>query len=64
MPNSIKHLINQFNLHTILLNNVTVANKDGDDSKPMNENTNHIAWLTGHTVSTRFMLEVRVHSEF
>jgi hypothetical protein len=56
MSNSIKQLINQFNLHTRLLNNVTVAIKDGDAAKPMNENTNHIAWLTGHTVSTRFML--------
>jgi alkylhydroperoxidase/carboxymuconolactone decarboxylase family protein YurZ len=56
MSNSIKHLINQFNLQTRLFNNVTVAIKDGDAAKPMNENTNHIAWLTGHTVSTRFML--------
>ncbi len=56
MSNSIKNLIDQFNLHTRLFNNVTVAIKDGDAAKPMNENTNHIAWLTGHTVSTRFML--------
>ncbi|MDH3267884.1 MAG: DinB family protein [Ignavibacteria bacterium] len=56
MSNSIKQLINQFNLHTRLFNNVTVAIKDGDAAKPMNENTNHIAWLTGHTVSTRFTL--------
>ena len=56
MSNSIKHLINQFNLQTRLFNNVTVAIKDDDAAKPMNEKTNHIAWLTGHTVSTRFML--------
>jgi hypothetical protein len=56
MSSSIKHLINQFNLQTRLFNNVTVSIKNGDAGKPMNENTNHIAWLTGHIVSTRFML--------
>lgn len=56
MSNSIKHLINQFNLQTRLFNNVTTGIKDSDSTKQMNENTNHTAWLTGHTVSTRFML--------
>ena len=56
MSNSIKHLLNQFNLQTRLFNNVTVAIKDDVAAKPMNQNTNHIAWLTGHIVSTRFML--------
>jgi hypothetical protein len=56
MSNSIKHLINQFNLQTKLFNNVTVSISDVDSQKQMNANTNHIAWLTGHTVSTRYML--------
>jgi DinB superfamily len=56
MSNSIKHLINQFNLQTRLFNNATVDITDANAGKSINENTNHIAWLTGHTVSTRFML--------
>ncbi len=56
MSNTIKHLINQFNLQTRLYNNVTAEISDSIASKPMNENTNHIAWLTGHIVSTRYML--------
>ncbi|MFN0276658.1 MAG: DinB family protein [Chitinophagales bacterium] len=56
MSNSIKHLINQFNLQTRLFNNVTSNITDADAGKSMNENTNHIAWITGHIVSTRYML--------
>ncbi len=56
MTNSIKHLISQFNLQTRLFNNVTVGVTDSDAQTQMNENTNHAAWLTGHIVSTRFML--------
>ena len=56
MSNSIKHLINQFNLQTRLFNNVTAGVSDADSLQSLNDNTNHIAWLTGHTVSTRFML--------
>lgn len=56
MPDSIKHLINQFNLQTRLFDNVTAGVTDADSQKQMNQNTNHLAWLTGHTVSTRYML--------
>ena len=56
MSNSIKHLINQFNLQTRLFNNVLAGISDADSMKQMNANTNHVAWLTGHTVSTRFMI--------
>ena len=56
MSNSIKHLINQFNLQTRLFNNVTVGISDAAATTPMNENTNHAAWLIGHIVSTRYML--------
>jgi hypothetical protein len=56
MSNSIKHLINQFDLQTRLFNNVTKDIKDSDSTKRMNGNTNHIAWLTGHLVSSRYNL--------
>ncbi len=56
MSNSIKHLINQFNLQTRLFKNVTQEVTEANANKAMNENTNHMAWLVGHTVSTRFML--------
>ena len=56
MSNSIKHLIDQFNLQTRLFNNVTIGIGDDDAQKQLNSNTNHIAWLTGHIVSTRFGL--------
>lgn len=56
MTSSIKYLIIQFNLQTRLFNNVTVGVTDSDAQTQMNGNTNHAAWLTGHIVSTRFML--------
>ena len=55
MSNSIKHLISQFNLQTRLFNNVTAGVSDAVSQQRMNSHTNHIAWLTGHLVSTRFM---------
>ncbi len=56
MTSSIKHLISQFNLQTRLFNNVTSGVSDTDSLQHLNENTNKIAWPTGHTVSTRYML--------
>jgi uncharacterized damage-inducible protein DinB len=56
LANTIKHLINQFNLQSRLFNNVTAEISDEDSGKPMNRNTVHIAWLAGHTVSTRYSL--------
>ncbi|MCD6010968.1 MAG: hypothetical protein K0Q79_830 [Flavipsychrobacter sp.] len=56
MVNSIKHLINQYNLQTRLFSNVTTGVNDTQAQQQMNPNTNHIAWLAGHTVSTRYML--------
>ena len=56
MSNSIKHLVNQFDLQTRLFNNVTTGINDADAQKQLNENTNHVAWLAGHTASTRHML--------
>lgn len=51
-----KHLISQFNLQTKLFNNVTAGISDAESIKLMSENANHVAWLTGHLVSTRYML--------
>lgn len=56
MGNSIKYLIAQFDLQSRLFHNVTAEISDEDSTKRINENTNHIAWLTGHTVSTRYDL--------
>ncbi|MFN0030982.1 MAG: DinB family protein [Flavobacteriales bacterium] len=56
MSKSIQHLINQYNLQTRLFNNATVGISDEQSEKRMSADTNPIAWLTGHTVSTRFML--------
>ena len=50
------HLVNMFNLQTRLFNNVTADISDEDAGKQPNGHTNHIAWLTGHIVSTRYML--------
>jgi hypothetical protein len=49
-------LIGQFKLQEKLFNNLTTGIKNEDIHKKMNGNTNHLAWLIGHTVSTRFML--------
>jgi hypothetical protein len=56
LANTIKHLINLFNLQSGLFTNVTAEISDEDSTKTLNQNTNHIAWLTGHSVSTRYML--------
>jgi hypothetical protein len=52
----IADLIGQYRLQEKLFANVTNDIKDEHSHKRMNENTNHLAWLVGHTVSTRFML--------
>lgn len=56
MANAIKYLINQFDLQTGLFGKVTAGISDADSLKPMNQNTAHIAWLTGHSVSLRYWL--------
>src|SRR5829696_4938062 len=49
-------LLAQFKLQERLFNNVLDGLKEEDALKRINANTNHIAWLTGHLVSTRFMM--------
>lgn len=49
-------LLGQFDLQTRLFKNATEGISDAHASKKPNEHTNHIAWLAGHVVSTRFML--------
>lgn len=56
MSDSIQYFVSQHNLQTRLFNNVVSGVNDADAATPLNVTTNHIAWLTGHIVSTRFML--------
>lgn len=56
MSNYIKPILSQFNLQTRLFKNATSGVNDADAQTRLNQNTNHIAWLAGHTASTRFML--------
>jgi hypothetical protein len=65
MANTIRYVINQFNLQSRLFANVTAGISDTDSANPMNGNTNHIAWLAGHSVSTRYSLAnaLGVHAE-
>jgi hypothetical protein len=56
MAGTLKYLINQFDLQSRLFRNVTAGISDADSVKTLNRNTNHIAWLTGHSVSTRYQL--------
>ncbi len=53
---AINELISQFKLQEKLFNNVTFDIKDEDARKKINNNTNNLTWLIGHTVSTRYML--------
>ncbi|HWY12981.1 MAG TPA: DinB family protein [Bacteroidia bacterium] len=52
----ISALINQFELQTRLFNNVLDNITDDHAHKPVKEDTNHLAWLTGHVLSSRYML--------
>lgn len=68
MAEAIKYLINQFDLQSKLFRNVTAEISDDRSIEPINRNTTHIAWLTGHTVSTRYdlakVLGIRVQEPF
>lgn len=50
-----KEVKKQLDLHTRLFRNVVEGLEEEKDRRP-NEFTNHIAWLAGHLVSTRYML--------
>jgi hypothetical protein len=52
----IADLIGQYRLQEKLFSNVTADINDDDSHKKINQNTNHLSWLVGHTVSTRYML--------
>jgi hypothetical protein len=49
-------LIGQFGLQQKLFTNAVKGIKNEDSHKRMNQNTNHLAWLVGHLVSTRYMM--------
>lgn len=48
--------IDKLNLQTQLYKNTLAGLKDDDVVKQFAPNTNHVAWLAGHLVSTRYML--------
>lgn len=54
--NTIQHLLDLFDLQTRLFNNVVQGISDTLSISRISEHNNHVAWLTGHTVSTRYML--------
>jgi hypothetical protein len=49
-------MIAQFDLNTRLFKNVTADVSDEHARTRPNANTNHIAWIVGHTLSSRYML--------
>ena len=56
MTDAMKYLAGQFKLQTRLFNNVTAEVSEADSKQSLNSNTNNMAWLAGHSVSTRYML--------
>jgi hypothetical protein len=56
LTSPITGLINQFELQTRLFNNVLDNVVDEHGEKQAKEEINHLAWLTGHVLSSRFML--------
>ncbi len=49
-------IIDQLNLQTRLFKNVTAGIEDADAQKRQTPSTNHISWLAGHLVSTRYLM--------
>lgn len=49
-------IVDQLNLQTRLFKNVTEGISDSDAQKHVAPKVNHAAWLTGHIVSTRYMM--------
>jgi len=49
-------LINLYDYHTRLFNNVIVGISDEDANKRLNTKANHIAWITGSLVTVRYDL--------
>ncbi|MBK6481721.1 MAG: DinB family protein [Chitinophagaceae bacterium] len=49
-------LIAQLELQTILFHNAVIGISDHDAKRQISTNTNHVAWLTGHLVSSRYFL--------
>jgi hypothetical protein len=49
-------IVDQLNMQTRLFKNVTEGIRDEDAQKQVAPKVNHVAWLTGHIVSTRYMM--------
>ncbi len=56
-------IIDMMKLQTGLFNNVTTGIADAHATVRTNGNTNHMAWLTGHLVSTRYTMAALVGLE-
>ncbi|MEO6167025.1 MAG: DinB family protein [Chitinophagales bacterium] len=65
---TIDAILNQLELQTRLFRNSVDGISDHDALRQMNTNTNHVAWLTGHIVSSRYFLAsalgLHVHEPF
>lgn len=55
MVEQMKCIIDQFNLHTTLLKNVVKDFTEADSEKQI-EKANHVKWLMGHIVSSRYYI--------
>lgn len=53
---SLSALVSQLQLQTRLFHNALSGISDKDAIRQINTNTNHVTWLTGHLVSSRFFL--------
>lgn len=51
-----KTILNQFDLHTRLYNNILYEIDDALSVQRLTENTNHMKWLAGHLLSIRYSL--------
>jgi uncharacterized damage-inducible protein DinB len=55
MNNKLEAVISQFEIHNILFGNVLEGTEE-NNAHSLNEFTNHISWIAGHLVSSRYMI--------
>ena len=53
---SVTPLVTMAQLHSNLFKNATAGIDDSQGARRLNSEVNHVKWLTGHVVSTRYML--------
>lgn len=49
-------ILNQFDLHTRLFNNLLQEISDKESEQKMSDKSNHLKWIAGHLLSTRYSL--------